>query len=72
MNTKDMINQIHLNDRAVRAITNDGLFRIVCIKSTQTAKTAQNNHKHPKAVAELHSKVLTAAALMAAFLKGEE
>lgn len=72
MNTKLDVETINLSDRAVRVLSQDGLFRAVAIKNTTSAKQAQDNHKYPAELALPHSKVMCFASLLAAFHKGEE
>lgn len=59
-------------DRVVRALSKSGTIRIVVVKSTQTVLTAQEKHTLDPLSAHLLGKVLSAASLMASFLKGEE
>lgn len=72
MNTKLDVETINLSDRAVRVLSEDGLFRAVAIKNTTSAKQAQENHKYPANLAIPHSKVMCFGSLLAAFHKGEE
>jgi len=64
--------QFHERDRVVRALSEDGHFRCVAIKSTNIAIAAQEKHKLPVIPAYYLAKILTASALLSAFLKGEE
>lgn len=59
-------------DRVISGLTSDGRFRIAAIKNTKTAKDAQQQHHLPAIPALLLSRQLTAASLLAVFLKGEE
>ncbi len=72
MDNKLEIEKINLSDRAVRVISEDGLFRAVAVKNSTLARTAQENHQYPAEVSLPHSNLLTYANLMASFLKGEE
>jgi molecular chaperone Hsp33 len=59
-------------DRVISVLSEDGFFRVAIINNTQAAITAQQKHKLASAPAELLSKQLAAASLIAVFLKGEE
>lgn len=66
------INKIYERDRVISALTVDGKFRISAIKNTFTARTAQERHSLPEIPALLLARALSAASLLAVFLKGEE
>ena len=72
MDNEKLIEEIKKQDRAVSAMTKDGNFRIVAIRNTNTAQTAQLKHGLSHIPAYYLAKHLTAASLMASFLKGEE
>jgi molecular chaperone Hsp33 len=59
-------------DRVVRAMTSDGYFRLAAIKNTRVVQTAQNNHTLTPLATLLLGRALTAASLLASFLKNEE
>ncbi len=59
-------------DRSVRALTKDGKFRIISIRNTSTAKTAQKRHNLSLIPAVFLAKTMGAAMMMASLLKGEE
>lgn len=59
-------------DRVVSGLTIDGRFRIAAIKNNKTVKDAQQKHNLPAIPALLLARQLTAASLLAVFLKGEE
>lgn len=66
------INRINLLDRAVRVISEDGFFRVVAVKNSNSAKTAQLKHNYSKELALPLANVFSFANLTSAFLKGEE
>ncbi len=72
MNSKAAINKINLQDRSIRVLSEDGFFKVVCVKNTATAQTAQKNHNYSQDLAQYHAQALSAASLLAANLKGEE
>jgi len=72
MDNAKLIEEIKKQDRTVTAITKDGNFRIAAIRNTHTCQNAQNRHNILPIPALFLAKHLTAASLMAAFLKGEE
>jgi molecular chaperone Hsp33 len=59
-------------DRVVRAITDDGMFRISVIRNTHVAQEAQRRHALEPVRALVLSRALAGASLLASFLKGEE
>ncbi len=69
---EELKKQYKLRDRAVKVISEDGAFRIVAIKNTNTTLTAQKRHNLPAAPAFILARALTASGMMASFLKGEE
>jgi molecular chaperone Hsp33 len=72
MDNEKLIEEIKKQDRAVTAITKDGNFRVAAIRNTHTCQNAQKRHELKSIPAIYMAKHLTAASLMAAFLKGEE
>lgn len=64
--------KIYERDRVVSVLTTDGKFRVSVIKNTFTARTAQERHNLPEVPALLLARALSAASLLAVFLKGEE
>lgn len=69
---KKLIEALKQRDRVVRAISEDGHFRITCIKNTNSAKEAQRRHNLPYPAAFLLARALAGASMMASFLKGQE
>ena len=59
-------------DRSARAITTDGCFRAAAIINTQTVTDAQRRHATDPVASLLLGRALSAASLLATFLKGEE
>lgn len=59
-------------DRVLSLISEDGKFRVAAIRNKNVTKTAQQRHKLTSIPAVYLAKQLTAASLMAVFLKGEE
>ncbi|MDR0926393.1 MAG: Hsp33 family molecular chaperone HslO [Ignavibacteria bacterium] len=59
-------------DRYIRVISRNGFFRAVAVKNTVTAQQAQKSHNLNEINAYYLAKTLTAAAMVSAFLKGEE
>lgn len=59
-------------DRSVRVLSKDGFFRAVCVKTSNTSRTAQDNHKLDKVSAFFLSRMMTSSLMIASFLKGEE
>lgn len=59
-------------DRVVRAMAQDGSFRAAAIRTSSTARQAQIRHHAEPAGALVLARALTAASLLASFLKGEE
>lgn len=72
MDTKDIKNKYITRDRAVRILSKDGRIRVVAVKTSNSSLTAQKNHNLPLIPAIFLSKMLSAGALMASMLKGEE
>lgn len=72
MDIEALKKQFHQRDRVVRVISKDGFFRAVAIKNTNSVATAQSRHNLDTLPAYFLGKAMTAASLMAAFLKGEE
>lgn len=71
-NNEELKRQYHQRDRSVRVLSKDGHFRVVCVKSSQTSRKAQENHNLDKVPAFFLSRVLSSALMMSSFLKGEE
>lgn len=59
-------------DRVVHAMTDDGTIRVATVVTTETAQTAQRRHQLEAVGAVLLARALSAASMMASFLKGEE
>jgi molecular chaperone Hsp33 len=59
-------------DRVVKAMTADGHFRLAAIKNTKAVQTAQANHRLSALATLLLGRTMSAASLLAAFLKNEE
>ena len=59
-------------DRIVRVLSKSGNIRAVAVKSTQTVLAAQEKHELDLLSSYFLGKVLSGAALLASFLKGEE
>jgi molecular chaperone Hsp33 len=72
MNPEELKKQLQLRDRAVRVISEDGHFRAVAVKNTTTVQTAQKNHNLDYISSLLLARLMSAASMMASFLKGEE
>jgi len=70
--SEELKKQYHQRDRSVRVLSKDGHFRVVCVKSSQTSRKAQENHKLDRVPAFFLSRALSSALMMASFLKGEE
>jgi molecular chaperone Hsp33 len=68
----DMVKEIKLADRVVSALSENGHFRISCVKNSRTTRTAQEKHEQPIQTAYYLAKAMSATSLMAAFFKGEE
>ncbi len=64
--------QFKERDRVIRVMSKDGFFRAVAIKNTNMAQHAQTKHELDALPAFFLARTLAAAALMSAFLKGEE
>lgn len=72
MNLEEVKKALQLRDRSVKVISKDGKFRAVCVKNTETAKSAQLNHKLDGIGALILGRALSGATLAASLLKGEE
>lgn len=59
-------------DRVVRAMSDNGMFRIAVAKITQTVETARIKHNLDPLLSYLLGKTLTSSVLLSSFLKGEE
>jgi len=59
-------------DRVVHAMTADGTIRAATAVTTETAHTAQQRHQLDAVGAVLLARAVSAASMMASFLKGEE
>lgn len=67
--TKKLFTQ---RDRVVKAITEDGLFRLAAVRNTKCAQTAQEKHKLSPLAAVLLGRAMAGASLLSSFLKNEE
>lgn len=72
MNTNDVKKRLLNRDRSARAITTDGNFRAAAIINTNAVREAQKRHGTDPAASLLLGRALSAASLLASFLKGEE
>lgn len=72
MNSHDTKQRLLHRDRSARAITTDGCFRAAAIINTQTVTDAQRRHATDPVASFLLGRALSAASLLATFLKGEE
>lgn len=59
-------------DRVVKAITEDGFFRLAAVRNTKCAQTAQEKHVLSPLAAVLLGRAMSGASLLSAFLKNEE
>ncbi|MBP3191709.1 Hsp33 family molecular chaperone HslO [Natronogracilivirga saccharolytica] len=59
-------------DRLLKAISENGHYRIIVVKTTEIVRTARNNHNLSLLPTVLLGRTLTAALLLASNLKGEE
>ncbi|HPD33837.1 MAG TPA: Hsp33 family molecular chaperone HslO [Candidatus Kapabacteria bacterium] len=59
-------------DRSIRLLSKNGKFRVIFIKSTNLSRIAVEKHNLNSDASNLLSKVMTAAALIASTLKGDE
>jgi molecular chaperone Hsp33 len=59
-------------DRVVKAITEDGFFRMAAVRNTKCAQTAQENHHLSPLAAVLLGRAMAGASLLSSFLKNEE
>jgi molecular chaperone Hsp33 len=59
-------------DRTVKAMTDDGFFRIAATRITTTARTAQEKHGLSPLAAVLLGRAMAGASLMSIFLESEE
>ncbi len=71
-NVEQLKKNLKLRDRAVKAISKDGFFRVVAIKNTQAARDAQLKHNLDYMPAFLLARTMSAASMYAALMKGEE
>lgn len=69
---EELKQRYHHRDRVVRVLSKSGTIRAVAVKSTQTVLAAQEKHDLDLLSAYFLGKVLSGAALLASFLKGEE
>lgn len=72
MNIEEKKQALKNRDRIVRIMTSNGHFRAALLRNTQTAVTAQDNHKLTGIPASFLARTLSGASLIAGFLKGEE
>ena len=72
MNKEQIKKELKLRDRVTRVLLKDRNIRAVAVKNSKTAIEAQKRHNLNVVSASLLSRQLSAATLMAAFLKGEE
>ncbi len=59
-------------DRLAAALSQDGKFRVVLVKNTTLAQTAQQKHQLPQIAMQYLARAMTAGSLLASLLKGEE
>jgi molecular chaperone Hsp33 len=69
---EEIIKQYQNRDRVVRILSNDHKFRAVALKNTDSARNAQKRHNTDWIGSFLLARTMSAAAMMANFLKGEE
>lgn len=72
MNIEEKKHALKNRDRLLRIMTENGHFRASLIRNTNTARTAQENHKLTGIPASFLARTLSGASLIASFLKGEE
>lgn len=76
MSNKELVEnlkrQYRTRDRVSRVISEDGLFRAVAVRNTNTAIEAQKRHNLGYMPAYLLARIFSSATMMSAFLKGEE
>lgn len=72
LDTESIKNKFKAADRVLRVISKDGMFRAAVIKNTVCAQTAQKRHNLNYFLATFLAKQMSAASLLASFLKGEE
>lgn len=72
MNQEEIKKQLQLRDRVVRVLSNDGNFRAVCVKNTDTVKTAKQKHNLDYLSSLILSRLMSSATMLSSFLKGEE
>jgi molecular chaperone Hsp33 len=72
MNIEETKKILQLRDRSVKVISKDGKFRAVCVKNSQTAKTAQISHNLEGIGAMILARAISGATLAASLLTGEE
>lgn len=59
-------------DRVVKAMTDDGFFRLAAVRNSKAALSAQERHGLSPLASVLLGRAMTGASLLAAFLKSEE
>ncbi len=72
MQINDLKTTLLNRDRCIKVISKDGLFRAVLVKNSNSAITAQLNHKLSQPPAFVLARILTGASMLASLLKGEE
>lgn len=72
MNNEEIKKRLKERDRCVRALTKDGKFRIISIKSSTTARTAQIKHNLEPIPAAFLARALSSAMMMASLQKEDE
>ncbi|MFM7773367.1 MAG: Hsp33 family molecular chaperone HslO [Candidatus Kapaibacterium sp.] len=72
MSSSETAQRLRNRDRSARAITTDGNFRAAAIINTQSVAEAQRRHATEPVASLLLGRALSAASLLATFLKGEE
>jgi molecular chaperone Hsp33 len=72
MNIEDKKKQYLTRDRLINVIDKAGRFRAAAIKNTNAVAEAQRRHELPSVPAAMLARAMSAATLMASFLKGEE
>jgi len=71
-NVEQLKKNLKLRDRAVKAISKDGFFRVVAIKNTKAVRDAQIQHNLEYIPAFFLARTMSAASMYAALMKGEE
>lgn len=72
MDSQQLKKLFKTRDRVLRVISKDGFFRVAILKNSNTAQEAKKRHNLDVMQAALLARHLSAASLMASFLKGEE